>query len=275
MSIQGNRHLTPAQTRVGRRACSPSRTCSISSRTNSPAWVEGNNFLSTLACGNTKARNLLFECGHLCFHKNRFKRRTHNSTRSASHELRPRKNECGVNLISDAPPFGRLWYDGPDAISNAVDGAKFYSRSHLAWRDYLWQRSCAVSKIISPKGSPVMKTLAQRRRNVVDLTKRARGVLKASINLVQQRWAKPNRLKDSTSSIHIYEIRPRADKHGFDLSSDALPYSPLWYRGPNAIRDAIGCATHRSRSHDAVIHVYDAAGNVIETHEHKGDFREW
>ena len=30
---------------------------------------------------------------------------------------------------------------------------------------------------------------------------------------------------------------------------------------------------HSSRSHDAVIRVYDAAGNVIETHEHKGDFK--
>jgi hypothetical protein len=29
-----------------------------------------------------------------------------------------------------------------------------------------------------------------------------------------------------------------------------------------------------SRSHDAVIRVYDATGNVIETHEHVGDFRE-
>jgi len=28
-----------------------------------------------------------------------------------------------------------------------------------------------------------------------------------------------------------------------------------------------------SRSHDAVIRVYDAAGNVIETHEHKGDVK--
>jgi hypothetical protein len=27
-----------------------------------------------------------------------------------------------------------------------------------------------------------------------------------------------------------------------------------------------------SRSHDAVIRVYDEAGNVIEAHEHKGDF---
>ena len=32
---------------------------------------------------------------------------------------------------------------------------------------------------------------------------------------------------------------------------------------------------NRCRSHDAVIRVYDAAGNVIETHEHKGDFKEW
>jgi hypothetical protein len=30
-----------------------------------------------------------------------------------------------------------------------------------------------------------------------------------------------------------------------------------------------------SRSHDAVIRVYDAAGNVIERHEHKGNFKEW
>jgi len=28
-----------------------------------------------------------------------------------------------------------------------------------------------------------------------------------------------------------------------------------------------------SRSHDSVIQVFDAAGNVIETHEHAGDLR--
>jgi hypothetical protein len=38
--------------------------------------------------------------------------------------------------------------------------------------------------------------------------------------------------------------------------------------------NAISYAKHRSRSHDAVIRVYDAAGNVIETHEHKGEFKE-
>jgi hypothetical protein len=30
-----------------------------------------------------------------------------------------------------------------------------------------------------------------------------------------------------------------------------------------------------SHSHDVVIRVYDEAGNVIETHEEAGDFKEW
>jgi len=41
------------------------------------------------------------------------------------------------------------------------------------------------------------------------------------------------------------------------------------------ISDAIGYAQHRSRSNDGVIRMYDQAGNVIETHEHAGDFEEW
>jgi hypothetical protein len=44
---------------------------------------------------------------------------------------------------------------------------------------------------------------------------------------------------------------------------------------PNAISVAIGYAKVYSRSHDAVIRVYDAAANVIETHKHKGDFKAW
>jgi hypothetical protein len=33
------------------------------------------------------------------------------------------------------------------------------------------------------------------------------------------------------------------------------------------------CLMAMTRQHPAVIHVYDAAGNVIETHEHNGDFK--
>ena len=71
--------------------------------------------------------------------------------------------------------------------------------------------------------------------------------------------------------MHVYEVRPRKDKRGVDLISDALPFGRLWYGEPNAIGNAIGYAKHYSRSHDAVIRVYDAAGNVIETHKHAGD----
>jgi hypothetical protein len=56
-----------------------------------------------------------------------------------------------------------------------------------------------------------------------------------------------------------------------ELISDALPFGRLCYAGPSAI----GYAMHDSRSHDAVIRVYDDAGNVIETHEHAGEFKEW
>jgi len=71
---------------------------------------------------------------------------------------------------------------------------------------------------------------------------------------------------------HVYEVRPRKDQRGVDLISDALPFGRLWYDTPD---NAIGYAMHSSRSHDAVIRVYDEAGNVIETHEHKGDFKVW
>jgi hypothetical protein len=34
--------------------------------------------------------------------------------------VRPRKDHRGVDLISDALPFGGLWYGEPDAISKAI-----------------------------------------------------------------------------------------------------------------------------------------------------------
>jgi len=50
----------------------------------------------------------------------------------------------------------------------------------------------------------------------------------------------------------------------FSLISDGLPFGRLWYGEPNAVSNAIGYAEHYSRSHEAVIRVYDEAGNVIE-----------
>jgi hypothetical protein len=94
-------------------------------------------------------------------------------------------------------------------------------------------------------------------------------------SFAKAKWQMMRRLKRSTIRTDVYEIRPRADKHGVDLVGDALPYSPMWYRGPKAITDAIDHAKFFSRSHDAVVRIYDRAGNVIETHEQAGEFKKW
>jgi hypothetical protein len=43
----------------------------------------------------------------------------------------------------------------------------------------------------------------------------------------------------------------------------------------DAISNTIDYAKFYSRSHAAVIHVYDEAGNVIPTYKHAGEFKEW
>jgi hypothetical protein len=72
--------------------------------------------------------------------------------------------------------------------------------------------------------------------------------------------------------MHTYEVPPRNDKRAVDLISDVLPFGRLWYDTPD---NAIGYAMHSSRSHDAVIRVYDDGGDAVETHEHERDFKEW
>jgi hypothetical protein len=66
-------------------------------------------------------------------------------------------------------------------------------------------------------------------------------------------------------TTHVYEVRPRKDKCGIDLISDALPFGRLWYDGPNAASNAIGYASQYSRSHGAVIRTYDSSATHNET----------
>jgi hypothetical protein len=58
------------------------------------------------------------------------------------------------------------------------------------------------------------------------------------------------------------EFGPHKDHRGYDLISDALPFGQLWYAEPDATRNAIDYAKFFSRSHRAVIRVWDEAGNV-------------
>jgi GT2 family glycosyltransferase len=76
---------------------------------------------------------------------------------------------------------------------------------------------------------------------------------------------------------HLAEI-PGA-RHAPD-SARILQWSQ-WVKTPSieqrrdVANNAVIYAKSYSRSHDVVIRVYNAAGNVIETHEHKSDFKEW
>jgi hypothetical protein len=67
--------------------------------------------------------------------------------------------------------------------------------------------------------------------------------------------------KNSPAKLYA---RPRKNRRGLDLISDVLPFGRLWYGEPNPASNAVDYVKFFSRSHDAVIRVYDAAGNVIE-----------
>jgi hypothetical protein len=74
------------------------------------------------------------------------------------------------------------------------------------------------------------------------------------------------------SSQHVYEIRPREDRRGFDLIGDSLPLGLLWFEGREAIGDAVNYARFFSRAHPAIIHLFDESGTLAETLEFAGDF---
>jgi hypothetical protein len=71
-------------------------------------------------------------------------------------------------------------------------------------------------------------------------------------------------------STQVYEIRPRKDKRGVDLISDALPFGRLWYDTKD---DAMGYAMHSSRSHDAVIRVLRVSGQRDQIGRAQGRFQ--
>jgi hypothetical protein len=73
----------------------------------------------------------------------------------------------------------------------------------------------------------------------------------------------------STPAQDVYEIRPRKERDGFDLISDRFRRGPIWYAGPDAVRNAVAFAKYcsRSRSRWVIIRVFNESGRVIEAHE--------
>ena len=96
----------------------------------------------------------------------------------------------------------------------------------------------------------------------------------SSLGLVEARAHKlfggaNNRIEMSASPAQdVYEIRPRKDQDGFDLISGRLRRGPIWYAGPDAVRNAVAYAKYRSHSgsNRAIIRVFNEVGNIIEIH---------
>ena len=90
--------------------------------------------------------------------------------------------------------------------------------------------------------------------------------------------AAPGQIVSISIFVYLLAFSPRArarrGRYGLAKLFDALPFGRVWYGEPNAVSNAIGYAMHCSRSHDAVIRVYGAAGNVIETYGARGRFKE-
>ena len=79
----------------------------------------------------------------------------------------------------------------------------------------------------------------------------------------------PKQRRLGLGSHDLYEVRPRKDRDGFDLISALFRYGPIWYAGPDAIRNAIAYAKYRSnfRAQRAIIRVLDDCGEVVQMHE--------
>ena len=72
----------------------------------------------------------------------------------------------------------------------------------------------------------------------------------------------PDESRAALSADHDhYEVRPRKDRDGFELTNRLFRYGPIWYAGPDAIRNAIAYAKYRShsRSQRAIIRVWTTA----------------
>jgi hypothetical protein len=164
-------------------------------------------------------------------------------------------------------------------LSNFAEGASKSPRqkqsrlSHKSdfWFAFLW-RDASIGwrfMMLLNKSPPQLRLVFLRAAS-----KTTRAFLHRYTSLesfLKAKWQMMQPPTTSQTSTHVYEVRPRADHSGVDLISDVLPFGPLWYTGPNAISNAIKYAKSSSRSHDAVIRVFDGAGNVIETHEQAGD----
>ena len=70
-----------------------------------------------------------------------------------AYEVRPRKDHRGVDVISEALPFGRLWYGEPNAIRIPIGtGSSAAARPRL--RGLPWRGVHSLARLNPPTASP-------------------------------------------------------------------------------------------------------------------------
>ena len=57
-------------------------------------------------------------------------------------------------------------------------------------------------------------------------------IAKVPLMLENQNELRTPATGNTSKDVHLYEVRPRKDKRGVDLISDALPFGRLWYGEP-------------------------------------------
>ena len=102
------------------------------------------------------------------------------------------------------------------------------------------------------------------------------GGLRASHEWMGDVIAKRKRAEQprGTTGCDVYEVRPRKSGDGVDLISDRFRYGPIWYAGPEAVRNAIAYANYHSWSWSrrAIIRVFDESDATVCKAESAGDF---
>jgi hypothetical protein len=162
------------------------------------------------------------------------------------YEVRPRKDHRGVDLISDVLPFGRLWCGDfvPRLSVTPFNGV------------------CGNNRVGSVYGDDAKSSSPER-------LARALGHGNSLRTATQLGSGACPRYRFCDCGPHSAET----DQSGESALLISLISLSLCSQFHFVARPNVGRVY--SRSHDAVIRVYDAAGNVIETHEHAGDFKEW
>ena len=174
----------------------------------------------------------------------------------------------------------RCWRfgDSRNGSFRRVDGEPFringdYVKAEAETRGESWHHLIGLEDVHANDRSDILLTL-EGSKDALEIARDS----ESSVGRVGERITYPYKMisamvetiAEDESSNAQYEDENISKSISRDKPSTAVTKLRLTWES----QDAIEYAQFYSRSHDAVIRVYDDAGNVLETHEHTGDFKE-